>query len=366
MPVMYGNDRGRNALGVEDQLYITAKMIKNISRKTVFDKMATITEELPRKQGDTVTFEKNVPMFELMYYEQLNKKYALGFDLALGRDLEIILPRDEYTNYILPEGSSGDEKGKLSTVQMTAKVIPIGMWRGYTEELDLFAKRWNLKREAENQGEVASQIIDGFYRDLYSSSTTNVQDLTDNDNDDDKISSTAFSSAVERAKLAMELQGARPCNIIISSSPEHGTIPVTAYFKMFIPSTATIAIRKNPDFVPIEKAGISDNQKLNDQEFEMRLEGFIKGVEVYSVPTMYAEYNDDGSNLAEVLIFGKDHTAQIPVRGMKRIEYIVKALGENGDDRLNRVGSVGWKSWLGAKTIYPERLAKILVNYTLD
>ena len=360
MAVTYGNDRGATALGLEDKAYVDAELLKNVANQTVFDRFATIRKELPQKVGNTITFERKIPMFELMYYEQLNKKYALGWDLALGMDLSIIMPKDEYTNYILEEGSSGSEKGQMKSIETEASVIPIGMWRGYTEELATFAKRWNLQREAQEQSEVASQVIDGFYRDTYTKGATNRQDITGNDNGENRVQSSSFSKAVSRAVLAMELQGAKPVVHILKSSPNYATKPVKASFKMIVPSTAVEELKANPDFISVEESG----SNYQEQDFTMRLEGYIKGVEVYSTPRAYAKESGDLLE-GEFLIFGKDHTAQIPLRGKNRIEMIVKGLGQSGEDRLNRVGSVGWKAWIGAKVLYPERLAVIKANYDL-
>jgi len=63
----------------------------------------------------------------------------------------------------------------------------------------------------------------------------------------------------------------------------------------------------------------------------------------------------------EVIIYGKDHSGQIPIRGKNAVETIVNPLGWK--DELKRVGSVGWKTWLGALTVYPERLAKVTAKF---
>jgi N4-gp56 family major capsid protein len=150
---------------------------------------------------------------------------------------------------------------------------------------------------------------------------------------------------------------------VLGASPNYKTVPVHASFKMYIPSTARLEIRKNQDFVPVEEAGVSAN-KGDAFNFNERLEGYLAGCEVYSTPKLYAEWdNNQNLNKTEILIFGRDHTSQIPLRGEKRIQMIVKGLGESGDDRLDRVGSVGWKSWIGAKVLYPERLARIDAYY---
>jgi N4-gp56 family major capsid protein len=362
---IYGSDRGKSALGIEDQAYIDAQFLKNTAEKTVFDRFATLTKQLPKNVGNTITFERNIPMVELMFFDNLNKRYANGWQEALGMDLYLKMPKNAYEDFVLPEGSSGDEKGDMKSVQMEAGVVPIGMWRSHSEELKTFAKRWNLQREASEQADVASEVIDGFYRDTYLAGATNVFDLSTNAGNDARISSNKFTKAVKQAVLAMQLQKAKPVVRVLGANPNTGTIPIKAGFKMIIDSLAVEELKSNPDFVSVETAGVTAD-KSDAFNFNFQLEGYIGGCEVYSTPKMYSDEPDQAQEITtEILIMGADHTAQIPLRGMNRMEVIVKSLGENGNDPLNRVGTVGWKAWIGAKVLYPERLAKIKVKFDI-
>jgi len=337
--------------------YADAMLLKNMAQKTVFEKYATIRKELPQNVGNYIEFNRKIPMLDVMFANNLNKQFVSGYQE--GMDIYVQMPRNAWEDFVLPEGSSGDEKGDWKYQTINAEAIPIGQWRSHTEEMKLFSQKWRIDEEMMEQSDVASQVIDGYYRDTMSLGCTNVGDISGNSGNDALVSSSKFTEAVEKAVMGLRLSGANPVNYIVSSSPNYATRPVQAFYRMLIPTVAVTELRKNPDFVKAEDAGISKHEGFNAWENH---EGFIGGVSVYSTPNQYFEVN--GSNYkGEFMIYGQDHTAHIPVRGKNRIEFVIKALGQDGSDKLNRVGSVGWKSWLSAKVLYPERIAKVVAKF---
>jgi hypothetical protein len=45
------------------------------------------------------------------------------------------------------------------------------------------------------------------------------------------------------------------------------------------------------------------------------------------------------------------------LRGKGKLEAVYQQIGSGGTSHPHkRVGSLGWKGWLGAKVLYPERL----------
>jgi N4-gp56 family major capsid protein len=95
-------------------------------------------------------------------------------------------------------------------------------------------------------------------------------------------------------------------------------------------------------------------------ENEAGIIGELRVIENHNAPLVQT---GAGTFTAECIVVGKDHTAHVPVRGKGATEFVLQGLGSGGtSDPLKRVGTAGWKSWLGAKVLYPERLAVIKAN----
>jgi N4-gp56 family major capsid protein len=96
-------------------------------------------------------------------------------------------------------------------------------------------------------------------------------------------------------------------------------------------------------------------------EDEVGIIGELRVVENANAPLTAT--GTPGVYTCECIVVGKDHTSHIPVRGKGSTEFILQPLGSGGtSDPLKRVGTAGWQAWLGAKVLYPERLAIIKAN----
>jgi N4-gp56 family major capsid protein len=161
-----------------------------------------------------------------------------------------------------------------------------------------------------------------------------------------------FTSANQKVAMQLRLSGAKYIDRIIDNSPNIGSIPINAKYVGIVNPLCEFDLRANPDFIPVEKYPNPSIAMENEI-------GTIGEVRYIFNEDMYIE--DDGSDkYGWALIMGKDHTAQIPLKGKNRIETIVKGL--NSDDKsdpLNRLQTIGLKSWLGAYTLSPEKVALI-------
>jgi N4-gp56 family major capsid protein len=111
----------------------------------------------------------------------------------------------------------------------------------------------------------------------------------------------------------------------------------------------------NPDFIPVEK--YRTGKEMEGEE------GMIGETIVIASPQAPIKETAPGVYECVTHIFGKDHTAHIPVRGKNATSFIYQPIGSSGaSDALKRVGTAGWKSWLGAKVLYPERLGTVTVT----
>ena len=344
-------------LGAEQRSYLDKKLLENIVDNTMWDKFATITKQLPLGNTQTVEFNKKVRSVDLYFANNLNAQFTDGvIDVAGNNTRETLqlLPENAYQDFILAEGSSGESKAKIKWIRSSANVFVIGDWMPYSEEMKLFHNLWDVAESAKDMGEMAGEIVDAFYRDLYKNGAGHVADMSAVD-----VSDSQFTEAVRKIVVKLRLSGAKPTRSVLSNSVSYGTVPVRARYFMIVHTIVGEALQSNPKFVPIEKYTTKHAEIGGAEEVGILGECVVfvnHNAPLKATPTA-------GEYLADVIIFGQDHSAQVPVRGKTGAEFIYKGLGDGGSkDALNRAGTVGWKSWLGAKVLYPERLAKITVK----
>ena len=351
-----------SGLGAAQQAYVDKLMTAELAQKTVFDKFATKQKALPQNNGTEIKFRKWVPMKDLLLANEIYENYTGNDTANTGAGIATLVAKNAYSNYVLPEGSSGNEAGSMKVVEQTANVFPIGMWMTVTEEVKTFHDMYTISENVRQYSDVAALVLDGFYRDTMINGAGHLQDITGNAAPENNVTSASFGKAVRKISLQLRLSGAKYVNSIMSASPNYGTTPIWSRYIGIVNTLVGDQLRDNPEFIPVEKYATGSVKPLDNEI------GMIKDVRIIENENMLIEQSTDSdgnvTNTGYMLVLGKEHTAHIPVRGKKRIQVIVKGLGENGDDPLNRVATIGWKSWLGASTIYPERLG--LVKFVFD
>jgi len=348
--------------GVATRAYLDKKFLSYIVQQTMFDRLATLRRPLPKHNSKKIEFQRAIKMSYLYFDNNVNEK-LLGnvIDPSTdGTQMLLTAPRGAYNAFMLPEGSSGDSKANMKRVKMEGEVFPIGDWDSYTEEVAIFDHMWSIEEEQKQMSELAAITIDTYYRDLYSNSAALDYDISANGVGNDSVADDAFTQACKRAGNALYLTGSRTTGHMIKASPEYGTVPVyTDYLAFAHPNMIEAIADSNPDFVPVEKYAPQMRDRLEDEM------GKIGRIRLIREPNAFIDSTTTaGEYIGEVLVFGKDHTAHIPIRGKGAIQTIVHPPGSSGtNDQLNRVGTLGWKAWLGALTVYPERVAKITAKF---
>jgi N4-gp56 family major capsid protein len=356
----FGNNLG-SGLGAEMQAYLDKTLLTNIAENSIFDRLATMTRGLPLRNSKEIRFDKWVRMADLYLANNLNQQFTNNvIDAPNNIDEETLqyVPANEYQNFMLEEGSSGQSKSQMKLIKQEATVFAIGDWMPFTEEMEMFHNRWTAAETSKQMGELAGLIIDGYYRDLYVNGAGHLTDISGDGSGNDNVIDSAFTQSCARMETALKLSGAKPVNAIMSASPLYGTTPVRAKYTMYVHSIVAEQLLNNPDFVPVEQYAPNGGM-----EGEMGIIGKLRVVENANAPLTEVSA---GVYTCECIVVGKDHTAHIPVRGKGSTEFVLQALGSGGTaDPLKRSGTAGWKSWLGAKVLYPERLGiiKARVNY---
>jgi len=353
----YGNQLG-NGLGAEMQAYLDKTLLTNISENSIFDRLATMTRGLPLRNSKQIRFDKWVRMADLYLANNLNQNFTGNtIDVPGNIDEETLqyTPANEYQNFVLEEGSSGQSKSQMKLIKLESTVFAIGDWMPFTEEMEMFHNRWTAAETSKQMGEMAGLIVDGFYRDLYTNGAGHLTDISGDGSGNDNVVDAAFTNAARRMETALKLSGAKPMNELMSASPLFGTTPVRAKYTMYVHSIVAEQLLNNPDFTPVEQ--YAPNGGMMD---EVGIIGKLRVIENHNAPLTEVA---SGQYVCECIVVGKDHTSHIPVRGKGSTEFVLQSLGSGGtSDPLKRSGTAGWKAWLGAKVIYPERLGVIKAN----
>ena len=356
MPLKYGNQG--NKLGAKQQALVDKLMATEVNQKTNFNKFATITKALPQNVGKTMKFRKPVKVKDLMLANKIYKKYLGSSDYKEGQGIATLVDENFYQNFILAEGESGDERSFADYIEVQTDVFPIGFWSKITEEVSIFHDLWTLGDYIRELSETGAFIIDGFYRDLYMNSAGHSVDISGDGSDKDNMKDSNFTDAVKKTSMKLRLSGAKYVNKILDNSPNYGTIPLNAKYIAIVNPLCEFSLRDNADFIPVEN--YPNVSKVLDNEI-----GTLKDFRFVFDENMLTDTDSDGNQYGYALIMGQDHTADIPIKGKNRIETITKGLGtDDKSDPLNRFQIIGFKSWLGACSLYPERIALIKAKIT--
>jgi len=356
MAIRYGNQG--DSLGAKQQAIVDRIMTEGVAQQTIFDKYATMTKGIPQKSGRTMTFRKAIKVKDLMLANKIYKDYT-GNDVdGKGQGVATLVDRDYYKDFVLTEGESGSERSYGKYVEFSTDIFPIGFWSKITEETSLLHDMWTLNGYISELSETGSYIIDGFYRDLYINSSGHQIDISGNDDGHNDMKDSDFTNANKKVAMQLRLSGAKYINNMVSNSANFATIPLKTKYVAIVNPLCEFSLRANADFIPVEK--YPNTGAVLENEI-----GAIGEVRYTTNENMLIEEDGD-DKYGYALIMGKDHTANIPLRGKNRIETIVKGL--NNDDKsdpLNRFQIVGFKSWLGAYTLNPERMAllKAKIDY---
>ena len=351
MPI-YGDNYG-SGLGAKRRAYLDRVLLENITQNTIYEKLATINKPLPLKNSKVIEFEKWITAKELYWANNINKQFT-GNDHTKGEETLLMIDKDAYQDFILDEGSSGTSKAQMELIKTEATVFLIGDWMPYTEELELFHDRWSTAEAVRQMSEMATMILDGFYRDLYASSAGHFFDETTAGN----VKDATFTSVNKRLISQLKLSGCKPVKSILSSSPNYGTVPVQSFFIAYGHTIAIDDLENNPDWIPLEKysAGITPLPGERGMIGKIR---YIEDANAYIEPTGTA-----GEYVAEFIIAGDRHTASVPLRGKGAVQSVLHEIGSSGtQDPLNRVGTLGYKVWIGAKSIYQQNLGCIRATF---
>ena len=345
-------------LGAKQQVYLEKLAINEVAQKTIWDRFATIQKSMPQNSGTKMRFRRWVPMKDLILANEIYKNYTGNDVINAGQAVTMMVDENKWQEFVLAEGSSGNKLGEMKVVEFETDINLIGSFMEVTEETQLLHDMYTISENVRQYSDLIAFIVDGFYRDTIRASAGHVIDISGGSNGSNSVNDDAFTTAIKKITLQLKLSGAQYVDSILTQSPRYAKQGIYPRYIGICNTMMAEALRESPNFRKTED--YPGGVKLLENEV-----GMVGMVRVIEDPNAYIKDNGDGTYTGDLIIFGKEHTADIPLRGKKRIEIIVKGLGQNGDDPLNRVSTIGWKSWLGAYSIYPERIGKVTARFSV-
>jgi len=137
---------------------------------------------------------------------------------------------------------------------------------------------------------------------------------------------------VRDAELTLRKALGAKFTTMITGSTNYGTSPVREAYVGLVSVDGAVLIENDADFISVENYGYSDGLLPGER-------GSYKGVRVCE--STLVEQNAAGHE--RMFVLAEESVFETGIRGMKKIQTIIKELGENGNDSLNQNGSVGSK-----------------------
>jgi N4-gp56 family major capsid protein len=223
----------------------------------------------------------------------------------------------------LLEGQQGSGQ-KLDKVNVRGKLNTYGSSVTLTDDLLTYGEDSSrIKKDVvQNLGNAAGQTQENLIINTILGDSTQI--VFDSDLD----------KTLKTAELALRNALATKFTSMVTGSTKYSTTPIRPAYVGFVTPEGALKLEDElAGFVPVEKYGYSDGLLPNEI-------GSYRGVRYCETTLM----KDTAGGTLQAIILGEEAVAEVGIRGMKKVETIIKDLGEaEGGDYLNRTASIGSK-----------------------
>ena len=233
----------------------------------------------------------------------------------------------------LVENSSGTPT-KLDKVNIRGKMNTFGTYVPFTDDLDIYGEDGARFRAdvSQNLGGAAGETQEKILLVGIQGSHTPITFDTD------------IATTLKTAELALRNALGNKFTDMITGSVNYGTTPIRpAYVGFISPETALDFEDVLAGWKPVAEYGYTDG--LLPQEV-----GSYRGLR-FCESTLIEKFDTGSGAKSVAYILAEESVMEVGIRGLKRIETIIKELGSAGtQDALNRSGSIGTKFKLACAT----------------
>jgi len=233
----------------------------------------------------------------------------------------------------LIENSAGASTS-LSKVNIRANVEAYGTFVPFTDDLDIYGEDGARFRAdvTQNLGGAAGETQERLILQGIQGSHTPIAFDTD------------IATTLKTAELALRNALGMKFTDMITGSVNYGTTPIRAAYVGFIsPESALDFEDVLPGWKPVSDYGYTDGLLPSEV-------GSYRGIR-FCESTIVEDYDTGAGAKPVAYILAEESVMETGIRGVKRIETIIKELGSAGTgDALNRSGSIGTKFRLAVAT----------------
>jgi len=295
--------------GINTYEFYDRNLLENAREEFIVSNF-TSKKSLPKYEGDGVVFS---------YYEHIDT-----FETPL-------------TEGQTPAGST------LEKVNVRGKVSQYGSFVPYTDIVNIHGEDGArfISDVTQNLGGAAGQTQEKIIIDTIIGEATQI------------VFDTDLETTFKAAELSLRNALAMKFKTMITGSVNYGTTPIRpAYVGIVNPDGAAL-LETMAGYKGVEEYGYTDGLLPNEV-------GAYRGIR-FCETTLMPNNSVDGK--LQAIVLGEEAVAEVGIRGMKRIETIIKELGSaKADDYLNQNGSVGCKFHLAAVTLRPDWCATVAME----
>lgn len=241
----------------------------------------------------------------------------------------------------LVEGAAQGPGATLSKVNVRAQVEAYGEFVPFTDDLDIHGEDGaRFKKDVTtNLGGAAGETQEKLIFAACEATNTPI----------------AFNSSVEStlkdAETSLRKALGKKFTSMITGSTKYSTSTIRPAYVGFVTVDGANILETTPGFIPVDRYGYSDGLLPNEV-------GSFRGIR-FCETTLLGQ----NGGKEQAIVLAEEAVAEVGIRGMKKIETIVKELGSAGTaDALNRQGAIGSKFRLGVAVLRPDWVCQVALQ----
>jgi len=302
------NNVADNKTGINTKEWYDRNLLEN-ARENFIVSNFTAKKSMPTYQGNGVIFS---------YFEHIP-----AFDTPLV------------------EGAAQGTGATLDKVNIRATMDTYGEFVPFTDDLNIYGEDGaRFKKEVTtNLGGAAGETQEKLIFQAMAASNTLI------------AFTTGIDQTIALAETSLRKAIGKKFTSMITGSTKYATSPIDPAYVGFVSIDGANIVKTAADFIPVRKYGYSDGLLPNEV-------GTINGIRICETTLL-----PQNGGKERMFVIAEEAVAEVGIRGMKKIETIIKELGSAGtQDALNRNGAVGSKFRLAAVVLRPDHICDVALQ----
>ncbi len=306
------NNVADNATGINTKEFYDRNLLENAREKFIISNF-TAKKSTLKYEGNGVVFSyiKNIPAFTTP----------------------------------LVEGAAQGSGASIEKVNIRTTLATYGEFVPFTDDLDIYGEDGaRFKKDVtSNLGGAAGETQELLLIAAAEASNTAITFNADT------------ATTLDDAEMSLRKAIAGKFTSMITGSTKYSTAPIDPAFVGFVSIDGARLMKSVDGWVPVRKYGYSDGLLPNEI-------GSYEGIRVCE--SVLIPQKLGATPVEQMIVLGEEALAEVGIRGLKKIETIIKDLSAGGaaDNALNTQGSIGSKFRMAAVTLRPEWCCQVEIE----